>query len=187
MATVKTGPKAPKPALGIAPRTARAAKAKNPPEDGTKQREDLRKNKPGAYTNRGRPAIHEQPLEPLQTRVPKALRDYLKILPVLRLPDGRHYGTQQAMFEDCLVRFMREKPWKAGLAWRQPRATKPSPAGSTGWVQINIMVEAGFKRKVVAEAERLAASAEGAERLSPAGFCYTALYWWAQYVYPAAD
>jgi hypothetical protein len=190
--TKKAAPAVRKPAVKT---TKAAPKAKAPAKTAAKVekegRVDERKNKPSAYSGKGRPAFREGALEPLQTRVPSQLRDYLKALPVLTLPDGRRYGSQQVMFEEMLLRFIAGKPWKEGLAWRRSRAAVRYKAGEvqdgTGWVQINMMVEPDLAEAVRAQVERLAMSPDADPDLSVASFCYTAAYWWAQYVYPAGN
>ncbi|QOT82259.1 hypothetical protein [Cupriavidus basilensis] len=83
------------------------------------------------------------------------------------------------MFQDMMTRFLATEPWKHGLLWRKPRTAltfQDGVAGRTGWEQVNIQLPPEL-------AEQVEHAARGVG-VSKAAFCYTAMFWWIQYIYP---
>lgn len=129
----------------------------------------------------GRPKLEREPLKTIPVRAPGSLADYLKLLSLTPLPDQpKPFGSMQRMFEACASRFLAEKPWEMGLAWRESHAVArfqdKEISERTEWRQINMQLPESL-------AERVERAAERAGR-SRSSFCYTALYWWATIVYP---
>lgn len=141
-------------------------------------KESARKPRGGTRMGRkppGRPKGPPRDLALLQTRLPEPLRQYLKALAAYR------WGTLDAMFERVFTHFLREKPYEHGLHFRQPRAAASYARGGdsrqkTGWVLVNVHLPRELAGAVRRDAERL--------EVSIASYLYTALYWWARYVYP---
>lgn len=121
----------------------------------------------------GRPKVRFEALKAVPTRCPAQIYTYLKgISPFL-------YGSLTEMFEDMMTRFLAEKPWEHGLHWRKPRTATTFAGGEqgrTGWEQVNMQLPPKI-------ADAVAKSA-GECGVSNAAFCYTAIFWWVQYIYP---
>lgn len=117
----------------------------------------------------GRPTSRFTPVRIVQTRVPDAMYRYCKTIQPLR------YETLMEMFDEMLTKFRAEKPWDNGLMWRKPK-TALQAGGKTGWKQININMEEDQKVALTSLCEQLG--------VSSATFCYTAIYWWIEYVNP---
>lgn len=121
----------------------------------------------------GRPRTRFERMEPVPTRCPDQIYTYLKGITPFR------YGSLTAMFADMLTRFINERPWEHGLHWRKPKTAMTyanGAVGRTGWVQVNIQLT----RELAEQVERLATSCG----VSKACFCYTAMFWWVQYIFP---
>ncbi|MGY8527606.1 hypothetical protein [Paracidovorax citrulli] len=123
----------------------------------------------------GRPRTRLEDLRPVPTRCPSQIYTYLKgITPFL-------YNSLTAMFEDMIRRFLAERPWEHGLHWRKPKTAMSyagGMAGKTGWEQVNIQLPAELADAVSETAEICG--------VSRACLCYTAIFWWVQYIYPPA-
>lgn len=123
----------------------------------------------------GRPKTRFEDLEAVPTRCPSHIYTYLRgITPFL-------YPSLTAMFEDMITRFLNEQPWEHGLHWRKPKTAMTyakGMAGATGWSQVNIQLPHELKERVTS-----VASVCG---VSNACLCYTAIFWWVQYIYPPA-
>lgn len=123
----------------------------------------------------GRPKTRLEDLEAVPTRCPAHIYTYLKgITPFL-------YPSLTAMFEDMISRFLKEQPWEHGLHWRKPKTAMTyanGMAGTTGWSQVNIQLTPQLKEQVTQVA--------GVCGVSNACLCYTAIFWWVQYIYPPA-
>jgi hypothetical protein len=121
----------------------------------------------------GRPVKRVEKLKPVPTRCPTQIYTYLKgITPFL-------YPSLTEMFADMLKRFITERPWEHGLHWRKPKTAMTlanGVAGKTGWEQVNIQLLPEQALEVAKTAEECGVSA--------AAFCYTAIFWWVQYIYP---
>ncbi|TCK31789.1 hypothetical protein B0G84_8843 [Paraburkholderia sp. BL8N3] len=123
----------------------------------------------------GRPKTRLEDLEAVPTRCPAHIYTYLKgITPFL-------YPSLTAMFEDMIGRFLNEQPWEHGLHWRKPKTAMTyanGMAGTTGWSQVNIQLTPELKERVTTTAEMCG--------VSNACLCYTAIFWWVQFIYPPA-
>lgn len=121
----------------------------------------------------GRPRTRFEQMETVPTRCPDQIYTYLKGISPFR------YNSLTAMFDDMLTRFIKERPWEHGLHWRKPKTAMTythGQAGRTGWVQVNIQVTPSLAKEVGSQAELCG--------VSKACFCYTAMFWWVQYIYP---
>lgn len=123
--------------------------------------------------NIGRPKVRFEALKTVPTRCPAQIYTYLKgIAPFL-------YGSLTEMFEDMMTRFVAERPWEHGLHWRKPKTATTianGEQGRTGWEQVNMQLPPKLAKSVTT------ASTECG--VSNAAFCYTAIFWWVQYIYP---
>ncbi len=123
----------------------------------------------------GRPKTRLEKLQVVPSRCPAQIYTYLKgITPFL-------YPSLTRMFEDMLRRFVAERPWENGLHWRRPKTATTiarGALGKTGWEQLNIQLP-----QELAEQVRQTAKVCG---VSSACLCYTAIFWWVQYIYPPA-
>lgn len=121
----------------------------------------------------GRPVKRAEKLKAVPTRCPTQIYTYLKgITPFL-------YPSLTDMFADMLTRFIAERPWEHGLHWRKPKTAMTlanGVSGKTGWEQVNIQLLPTLAQQVATTAEACGVSA--------AAFCYTAIFWWVQYIYP---
>lgn len=121
----------------------------------------------------GRPNTRFDKLVAVPTRCPDQIYTYLKGISPFR------YSSLTAMFEDMMTRFMTERPWERGLLWRKPKTALSfagGKTGRTGWVQVNIQLTPATAARLTLEAERCGQS--------KACFCYTAMFWWVQYIFP---
>ena len=121
----------------------------------------------------GRPRTRFEKMKSVPTRCPEPIYTYLKgISPFL--------GPSLAdMFNTMLSRFIAEKPWEHGLHWRKPKTAMTyagGRTGRTGWEQVNI--------QLVPELADLVTQTAAACGVSKACFCYSAMFWWVQYIYP---
>lgn len=123
----------------------------------------------------GRPKTRLEDLKAVPTRCPAQIYTYLKgITPFL-------YPSLTAMFEDMMKRFLDERPWEHGLHWRKPKTAMTfagGTSGKTGWEQVNIQLPQELAQSVAVTAESCG--------VSSAALCYTAIFWWVQYIYPPA-
>jgi hypothetical protein len=121
----------------------------------------------------GRPKTRFEDLEAVPTRCPSHIYTYLRgITPFL-------YPSLTAMFEDMITRFLNEQPWEHGLHWRKPKTAMTyakGMAGTTGWSQVNIQLPPELKERVTNVASICG--------VSNACLCYTAIFWWVQFIYP---
>lgn len=121
----------------------------------------------------GRPKTRLEDLEAVPTRCPAHIYTYLKgITPFL-------YPSLTAMFEDMIGRFLNEQPWEHGLHWRKPKTAMTyanGTTGTTGWSQVNIQLTPELKDRVTNTADMCG--------VSNACLCYTAIFWWVQFIYP---
>lgn len=121
----------------------------------------------------GRPKTRMELLKAVPTRCPTQIYTYLKgITPFL-------YSSLTAMFEDMVRRFLNERPWEHGLHWRKPKTAMTyanGMTGKTGWEQVNIQLPQDLAESVGRVAEVCG--------VSNACLCYTAIFWWVQYIYP---
>ncbi|KMY85167.1 hypothetical protein BUMB_02034 [Candidatus Paraburkholderia calva] len=124
----------------------------------------------------GRPKTRLEDLEAVPTRCPVHIYTYLKSITPFLSP------SLTAMFEDMIGRFLNEQPWKHGLHWHKPKTAMTyanGMAGTTGWSQVNIQLTPELKERVTATADMCG--------VSNACLCYTAIFWWVQFIYPPAN
>ncbi len=131
--------------------------------------------RPLSHKNRriGRPRTRFEQMEPVPTRCPDQIYTYLKGITPFR------YSSMTAMFDDMLTRFIKERPWERGLHWRKPKTAMTyahGQVGRTGWVQVNIQLTPALAEQVGNQAQLCG--------VSKACFCYTAMFWWVQYIFP---
>jgi len=123
--------------------------------------------------NIGRPRVRFEALKAVPTRCPAQIYTYLKgIAPFL-------YGSLTEMFEDMMTRFTNERPWEHGLHWRKPKTATTFAGGEqgrTGWEQVNMQLPPTLADLVTKTSNECG--------VSNAAFCYTAIFWWVQYIYP---
>lgn len=121
----------------------------------------------------GRPRTRFEKMQLLVTRCPEPIYTYLRGLSPFLGP------SLTKMFQDMLERFLEEEPWNHGLLWRKPKTAVTfagGESGRTGWEQINIQATPDLAKKVAQKAILCG--------VSKACFCYTAMFWWVQYIYP---
>ncbi|MDD3760628.1 MAG: hypothetical protein PHO57_07330 [Acidithiobacillus sp.] len=120
----------------------------------------------------------EQYIE-IPTRAPVKMQMYAK---TLAFAGGE---TLKTMFRRAAERFLAEKPWEHGLAWRPTKGlttTLKDTIGqkeATGWMQVNMR----FPAEIGNQLERLSVE----QGVSLSSVCYTLLYWWTWWVYPPAS
>lgn len=98
------------------------------------------------------------------TRIPESMHRYLKPLAFYR------YKTLTRMYDTALVHFLWERPWEEGLNWRKSKAT------GDGFTQVNVSVSEELGALIKETCER--------EEVSQSSFLYTALFWFAWYIWP---
>jgi hypothetical protein len=106
----------------------------------------------------------------LQTRVPPALRTYLKRY-------AKHHGlSMEGFLAEVLAHFVTLRPDQRGLAWRIPHSNRGEAGAQQGWAQLNLWLPNDLAGKVVGvtmETEQ-----------TRAVVLYTALFWFARYLRP---
>jgi len=108
----------------------------------------------------------------LQTRVPAAMRRYLKAY-------ARQHRLQlDALATEVLTHFIALRPDQRGLRWRTPHSTRSERGSAEQWVQINLIVPNALAAQVVGLSMR--------SNQSTSQVLYTALYWWVRYLCPPA-
>lgn len=106
----------------------------------------------------------------VQTRVPQAMRIYLKAY-------GKHHGLKmEGLLAEVLLHFMALRPDLRGLAWRKPHSHRTDAGSVGGWAQINVLIPDDVAGKLAGLAMQLS--------ISKATISYTALYWFARYMRP---
>lgn len=121
----------------------------------------------------GRPKTRLEEPRVVPTRCPSNMYTYMKMIAPLE------WRSLTGMFQDMMTRFLSMEPWNHGLMWRKPRTAltyQEGVPGRTGWEQVNIQLPPDLADRVDRAAE--------ASGVSKAAFCYTAMFWWIQYVYP---
>jgi hypothetical protein len=70
----------------------------------------------------------------VQTRVPQAMRVYLKAY-------GKHHGLKmEGLLAEVLLHFMTLRPDSRGLIWRTPQSHRTEAGAVGGWAQINVLI-----------------------------------------------
>jgi len=121
----------------------------------------------------GRPRTRFEKMKPVPTRCPEPIYTYLKGISPFLGP------SLTGMFNTMLTRFIDERPWEHGLHWRKPKTAMTyagGKTGRTGWEQVNIQLTPDLAERVSETAVQCG--------VSKACFCYTAMFWWVQYIYP---
>lgn len=109
----------------------------------------------------------------VQTRVPQALRVYLRAY-------AKHHNLKmEELLAEVLQHFLDLRPDLRGLHWRVPQSHRSEAASDAGWAQINVLVANDIAGKVAGLANQLG--------ISRAALVYTALYWFARYMRPAVS
>jgi|FreactcultureFD7_1027221.scaffolds.fasta_scaffold00417_21 hypothetical protein len=121
----------------------------------------------------GRPVVRLEPLRSIPTHCPAQMYTYFKaIYPY-------YWKSLTEMYEDMLTRFINEAPYNSGLVFRKPKSAlarlNNEAMAQTGWTQVNVRIPKEL-------AERIEHVAAGHNQ-SNAAVVYTAMFWWAQYVY----
>ncbi|MEI6804121.1 MAG: hypothetical protein WCK83_13250 [Burkholderiales bacterium] len=106
----------------------------------------------------------------VQTRVPQAMRVYLKAY-------GKHHGLKmEGLLAEVLLHFMTLRPDMRGLSWRTPQSHRTEAGAVGGWAQINVLIADDVAGKLAGLSMQLG--------ISRATIAYTALYWFARYMRP---
>ena len=106
----------------------------------------------------------------VQTRVPQAMRVYLKAY-------GKHHGLKmEGLLAEVLLHFMTLRPDSRGLIWRTPQSHRTEAGAVGGWAQINVLIADDVAGKLAGLSMQLG--------ISRATIAYTALYWFARYMRP---
>ena len=106
----------------------------------------------------------------VQTRVPQAMRVYLKAY-------GKHHGFKmEGLLAEVLLHFMTLRPDSRGLIWRTPQSHRTEAGAVGGWAQINVLIADDVAGKLAGLSMQLG--------ISRATIAYTALYWFARYMRP---
>ena len=104
----------------------------------------------------------------VQTRVPQAMRVYLKAY-------GKHHGLKmEGLLAEVLLHFMTLRPDSRGLSWRTPQSHRTEAGAVGGWAQINVLIADDVAGKLAGLSMQLG--------ISRATIAYTALYWFARYM-----
>jgi predicted DNA-binding protein len=115
----------------------------------------------------------------IPTRAPVKMQMYAK---TLSFATGK---TLKTMYKEAGTRFIDEKPWDNGLAWRPTKGlttTLKDTIGQkepTGWMQVNMRFPVEIGNKL----DKLSTE----QGVSLSSICYTLLYWWTWWVYPPAS
>lgn len=105
-----------------------------------------------------------------QTRVPPALRTYLKRY-------AKHHGlSMEAFLADVLNHFVTLRPDQRGLRWRVPHSNRGEAGAQQGWAQLNFWLPNELAGKLAG------LSVETKETRSV--ILYTALFWFVRYLRP---
>ena len=106
----------------------------------------------------------------LQTRVPPALRTYLKRY-------AKHHGvSMEDVLENVLAHFVTLRPDKRGLQWRVPHSNRGEAGAQQGWAQLNLYLPNDLAGKVVGLVMETSQTR--------ATVLFTALFWFVRYLCP---
>lgn len=105
-----------------------------------------------------------------QTRIPSALRLYLKAYA------KQHHIRLEHASEQILILFLQQQPWSQGLGWRQPLSNRTDVGESAGWAQFNMVLQA----ETAAQVDTLMTQ----HAVSKAAVLYTSLFWFAKFISP---
>ena len=106
----------------------------------------------------------------LQTRVPPALRTYLKRY-------AKHHGVSlEDVLAEVLAHFVTLRPDQRGLQWRIPHSNRGEAGAQQGWAQLNLWLPNDLAGKVVGLVMETSQTR--------AVVLYTALFWFVRYLCP---
>jgi hypothetical protein len=106
----------------------------------------------------------------VQTRVPQAMRVYLRAY-------GKYHGLKmEALLVEVLEQFLALRPDLRGLQWRRPLSHRTESGAEGGWAQINVLIPDDTAGKLAGLSMEIGKSR--------AMISYTALSWFAQYMRP---
>ena len=120
--------------------------------------------------HRGRGIEYGYPMENIQTRVPKAVRKYLRILAAAR------NQSQAMMFDEMMQMFLDERPWQqAEFVFLKPKTKRTLKKGGSddedlNWCLLNVNLCYETAIKVKETTDNLG--------VSLAAFTFTAIHWW---------
>ena len=106
----------------------------------------------------------------LQTRVPPALRTYLKRYA------KQHGVSMEDVLTDVLAHFVTLRPDQRGLHWRVPHSNRGEAGAQQGWAQLNLYLPNDLAGKVVGLVMETSQTR--------ATVLYTALFWFVRYLCP---
>lgn len=114
--------------------------------------------------------VHDASKSLIQTRMPQAMRVYLKAY-------GKHHGLKmEVLLVEVLLHFLRLRPDQRGVMWRTPQSHRTEEGTDGGWAQINVLIPNDVAGKLMGLSMQLG--------ISRATIAYTALYWFARYMRP---
>ncbi len=106
----------------------------------------------------------------LQTRIPSALRLYLKAYA------KHHKMNLESTCETIFSLFVQQAPWQRGLRWRGPLSHRTDSGESQGWAQFNLFLSAELAAQLESLAQQMS--------ISRASIVYTGLVWFAKHISP---
>lgn len=106
----------------------------------------------------------------MQTRIPAALRLYLKAYA------KQHRERMEHSCQSILALFLQCQPWQQGLCWREPHSNRSQQGERQGWGQFNLYVSP----ELAAQLRSLARE----QNLSLASVTYTGLVWFVKFIAP---
>ncbi len=106
----------------------------------------------------------------MQTRVPSALRLYLKAYA------KQHQSNLESTGESILLLFIQRAPWQQGLVWRAPLSHRSDSGERQGWAQFNLFLSAELAAQLESLAQQM--------NMSRASIVYTGLFWFAKHISP---
>ncbi len=116
------------------------------------------------------PLVRDESKSLVQTRVPHAMRVYLRAY-------GKHHGLKmEALLVEVLLHFLTLRPDLRGVIWRTPQSHRTEDGAEGGWAQINVLIPDDVAGKLAGLSMQLG--------ISRATIAYTALYWFARYMRP---
>jgi hypothetical protein len=106
----------------------------------------------------------------LQTRVPLALKTYMKAF-------AKHHSTTlESVCQQWLQHFIDRTPWQAGFIWRVPLSHRTQSAELQGWSQFNVLFPAELAAQVLSTSQR--------NGVSRATVLYSSFVWFAKFISP---
>lgn len=106
----------------------------------------------------------------MQTRIPAALRLYLKAYA------KQHQLSLEVACQDIFSVFIQQAPWQQGLLWRAPLSHRSDKGERQGWAQFNLFLPAEMAAQLESLSQQLSTSR--------ASIIYTGLFWFAKHISP---